>query len=120
MHRPQESRAPGRVFTILIALAAACLGAPLAAQSRDSSLRAQGTPLQPSCCSIVRVDTMTSVVTARETATGYTFRFVVKTRRVLRALRIGQSIWADFTTSTVKLHPTDAKPCCGIMPQETS
>jgi hypothetical protein len=105
---------------ILIAVAAACLSAPLAAQSRDPSLRVQGTPSPPSCCSIVRVDTVTSIVTARETATGYTFRFAVKTRRVLRALRIGQSIWADFTTSTVKLNPTDAKPCCGIMPQETS
>ena len=108
-----------RVFTILIAVAGACLAAPLAAQTRDPSLRVQGTPAPPSCCSIVRVDTMTSVVTARETATGYTFRFVVKTRRVLRTLRIGQSIWADFTTSTVKLKPTDAKPCCGIVPQET-
>ena len=105
---------------ILIAVAAACFSAPLVAQSRDPSLRIQGTPSQPSCCSIVRIDTMTSIVTARETATGYTFRFSVKTRRVLRALRIGQSIWADFTTSTVKLKPTDAKPCCGIMPQETS
>lgn len=106
-----------RACTILIAVAVACLSAPLEAQSRDTSLKVQGTPT-PSCCSIVRVDTTKSVVTARETATGYTFRFVVKTRRVLRALRIGQPIWADFTTNTVKLQPTDAKPCCGIMPQE--
>ena len=108
-----------RVYTILVAVAAACLSEPLAAQSRDTSLRVQGTPSHPSCCSIVRVDTTKSVATAREIATGYTFRFVVRTRRVLRALRIGQPIWADFTTNTVKLQPTDAKPCCGIMPQET-
>ena len=109
-----------RVYTILVAVIALCLGEPLAAQSRDTSLKVQGTPSPPSCCSIVRVDTMTSVVTARETSTGYTFRFVVKTRRVLRALRIGQPIWVDFTANTVKLKPTDAKPCCGIMPQEGS
>jgi len=109
-----------RVYTVLIAVAVGCLSEPLAAQSRDTSVKVQGTPAQPSCCAIVRVDTTKSVVTARETATGYTFRFVVRTRRVLRALRIGQPIWADFTTNTVKLKPTDAKPCCGIVPPETS
>jgi hypothetical protein len=108
-----------RVYTLLIAVAALCLGQPLAAQSRDTSLKVQGAPSPPSCCSIVRVDTTKSVVTAREIATGYTFRFAVRTRRVLRALRIGQPIWADFTTNTVKLQPTDDKPCCGILPQET-
>ena len=108
-----------RLYAVLLAVAMACLGAPLAAQSRDTSLKVQGTPAAPSCCSIVRVDTTTSVVTAREIATGYTFRFLVKTRRVVRALRIGQPIWADFTTNTVRLQPTDPKPCCGIMPQET-
>lgn len=108
-----------RGYTMRIAVALACLSAPLAAQSRDASLKVQGTPAQPSCCSIVRVDTTKALVTARETATGYTFRFAVKTRRVLRTLRIGQPVWADFTTNTVKLKSTDDTPCCAIMPQET-
>ena len=108
-----------RFHIMLIAVALVCFGEPLAAQSRDTSLKVQGTPSPPSCCSIVRIDTTKSVVTARETATGYTFRFVVRTRPVLRALRIGQPIWADFTTNSVKLKATDAKPCCGIMSQET-
>lgn len=108
-----------RVCCLLVAVALACLGEPASAQSPDTSVILQDAPLPPSCCSVVRIDTTKAIVTARETATGYTFRFAVKTRRVLRALRIGQPIWPDFASNTVKLKPTDAAPCCGIVPQET-
>jgi hypothetical protein len=105
--------------TIMSAIIGVCLAQPALAQARDTSVTAQGAPAQPSCCSIVRIDTAHSIVTARETATGYTFRFEVKARRLRRTLKIGQPIWADFTTNTVKLRSTDATPCCGIVPQET-
>jgi hypothetical protein len=107
------------VCLALVAVALVCLAEPVPAQSRDASLQSQGALTQPSCCSIVRIDTTTSIVTARETATGYTFRFAVRTRRALRALRIGQPVWADFTSNTVKLKATDDTPCCGILPPET-
>lgn len=74
----------------------------------------------PACCSIVRIDTDRSIITARETATGFTFRFAVKTRRLLGTLKIGQPVWADFAGKSVKLKATDIAPCCGIVePQET-
>lgn len=88
------------------------------AQSPDPSVKTPSAPRLPACCSIVRIDSARSIVTARETATGYTFRFAVKPRRLLRTLRIGQPIWADFTTKTVKLK-ANATPCCGIVPQES-
>jgi hypothetical protein len=69
----------------------------------------------PACCSIVRIGPAASVVTARETATGFTFRFTVKNRRVLATLKIGQPVWADFAAKTVKLKATDATPCCAIV-----
>lgn len=119
MQSPQGSARLARVHWILIMLAAAVLNGPLGAQSRDTSSKQQATPA-PSCCSIVRVDTINAVVTAREIATGYTFTFSVKSRRTLRGLRIGQPVWADFTTNTVRLKPTDVTPCCGILPREMS
>ena len=69
----------------------------------------------PACCSIVRVQPGASVVTARETATGFTFRFTVKNRRVLAGLKIGQPVWADFAAKTVKLKATDSTACCTIV-----
>jgi hypothetical protein len=88
------------------------------AQSRDSANVVRAATQQsavPACCRVVRVDAERSLVTARETATGYTFRFALKSRRVLDALKIGQPVWADFTAKTVKLKATDASPCCGIV-----
>jgi hypothetical protein len=67
------------------------------------------------CCSIVRVQPGASIVTARETATGFTFRFTVKNRRVLAGLKIGQPVWADFAAKTVKLKATDSTACCAIV-----
>ena len=68
----------------------------------------------PACCTIVRIDTDRSIITARETATGFTFRFALKTRRLLATLKIGQPVWADFASKTVKLKATDSTPCCVI------
>lgn len=69
----------------------------------------------PACCSIVRIETAKSLVTARETATGFTFRFTVKNRRLLATLKISQPVWADFAAKTVKLRATDIAPCCAIV-----
>jgi hypothetical protein len=88
------------------------------AQSRDSSQKALSSVdsiTTPACCSIVRIETAQSLVTARETATGFTFRFTVKSRRLLATLKISQPVWADFAAKTVKLKATDATSCCAIV-----
>jgi hypothetical protein len=69
----------------------------------------------PACCSIVRIEPAASIVTARETATGFTFRFSVKGRRMLAALKIGQPVWADFAAKKVKLKASDTTACCAIV-----
>ncbi|HEY7566226.1 MAG TPA: hypothetical protein VH762_01535 [Gemmatimonadaceae bacterium] len=87
-------------------------------QSRDSlktpmdSVAAVGTP---ACCSIVRIEPSRSLVTARETATGFTFHFELKNRRRMASLKIGQPVWADFAAKTVKLKATDSTACCAIV-----
>src|SRR5688572_7784248 len=105
---------------VLLALGALAAMPNMAlSQSRDSITPTKpGTvaPVAPpACCTIVRIETPKSLVTARETATGFTFRFAVKTRRLLSALKIGQPVWADFAAKTVKLKATDAQPCCAIV-----
>ena len=86
-------------------------------QSRDSLTRpGSAVPSAPAaCCAIVRIDTAKSLVTVRETATGFTFRFAVKTRRLLGALKVGQPVWADFAAKTVKLKSADTVACCSII-----
>lgn len=83
-----------------------------AARARPSAVLQAETP---ACCSIVRIDSQRSIVTARETATGFTFRFAVKTRRLLDTLKVGQPVWVDFAAKAVKLKATDATPCCAIV-----
>lgn len=69
-------------------------------------------PAQP-CCSIMAVDAATGIVTATETATGRVFRFEVKDAALLKSLKLGQKVSADFGTSKVRIH--GAEPCCSIV-----
>lgn len=64
------------------------------------------------CCGIVGIDAATGVVTARVTATGASFQFRVTDTRMLRTLRVGQGVFANFRTRQVSVD--GATPCCGI------
>ena len=103
-----------------------CLLSPVSAQAqvRDTVPKkerpdAVARSASPACCAIVRIDLERSVVTARETATGFTFRFQVKARRLLGTLKVGHPVWADFSARSVKLRATDATPCCAIVTEGT-
>ena len=78
---------------------------PVQAQARDTT----------HCCTVVRVDTKRGIVTARETATGYTFSVEVKKRKVISALRIGDKVWADFGAKKVRLEAAGDSLCCAIV-----
>ena len=69
-------------------------------------------PQEP-CCNVTAVDPATGIVTATETATGRVFRFEVKNAALLRSLKVGQKVFADFGSSKVRIHP--AEPCCNII-----
>ena len=110
-------------FLLIVGCAAgAACAVPNAArsQSRDTAA-AKARPnttapvATPACCSVVRIDAKQSLVSARETATGFTFRFTVKSRRLLATLKISQPVWADFAAKTVKLKAEDIQPCCAIV-----
>ena len=67
------------------------------------------------CCTVVRVDSRRGIVTARETATGYTFNIEVKNRKHLAALKVGHKVWANFAAKKVRLEPAGDSLCCPIL-----
>lgn len=71
--------------------------------------------LSEPCCNIVAIDIKRGIVTARETATGFTFRIEVKNKRHLAALKVGTKVWADFGARKVRLEVAGVAPCCNIL-----
>lgn len=94
-------------FVTISACVAVAVGAAPArahAQARDPA----------PCCMVVRVDTAHAIVTARETATGFTFRVEVRAKRALASLKVGDKVWANFTAKKVRLAAGDSL-CCPIL-----
>jgi len=46
---------------------------------------------------------------------GRTFQFTVKDAVVLKGLKVGQAIYADFTTLKVSVNPDGVAPCCSLV-----
>jgi len=46
---------------------------------------------------------------------GRTFQFTVKDAAVLKGLKVGQAIYADFKTMKVSVQPAGAQPCCSLV-----
>lgn len=72
------------------------------------------------CCGIVSIDARTGLVTAREITkpaepVGRTFQFEVKDKTLLKGLKVGQAVYADFTGMKVSLKPASETPCCNIV-----
>ena len=61
------------------------------------------------CCSVTSID-KDGQITARETRGARTFEFQVEDRALLRALRVGAPVYANFNTRQVSLD--GKKPCC--------
>ncbi len=65
------------------------------------------------CCTVTAIEAASGVVSARETASGRVFTFSARDRNVLRGLRIGAPVYANFHTKQVSL---DGKTgCCTIL-----
>lgn len=62
------------------------------------------------CCSITNI--AGGLVTAKETATGKTFQFQVTDPALMKSLRVGQKVYADFGTQRVSVD--GVQPCCSI------
>lgn len=62
------------------------------------------------CCHVSAIDARTGIATAKETATGRTFQFKLSDASLLRQLRPGSPVYANFRTKQVSL---DGKTPCG-------
>jgi Cu/Ag efflux protein CusF len=105
-------------FGIAVILMISGMGQPLSAQvsggpgkltPRKLSSPAPATP----CCGITAIDTNTGMVTAQEHATGKTFHFKVTDTAVLKSLKVGQGVYANFAASQVSVD--NLTPCCNIV-----
>jgi hypothetical protein len=105
-----------KLFLLAMCLVMA-VPASSAAQQTGTAKTRQPDSAAP-CCSIVAIDVKTMTVTARETASGYTFKFKITDKKLLESLKVAEKIWADFTTKTIRLKKFDAAPCCNILPAQ--
>lgn len=64
------------------------------------------------CCSITTIDAASGVVTAKITASGNVFEFKARNPATLSALRVGQSVQANFANNQVSLDGRTV--CCTI------
>jgi hypothetical protein len=65
------------------------------------------------CCSITAVDSRTGLVTGKENATGRTFQFQAGNAALLKLLRPGTQVYANFTAKQVSLDGRNS--CCQIV-----
>ncbi|HXM96143.1 MAG TPA: GH25 family lysozyme [Candidatus Dormibacteraeota bacterium] len=105
-------------FGTAIAITILIMGQPLYAQNPrptqvpNRQALAAPTP-QTACCTITAIDTSTGVVTAKENATGKIFQFKVTDAALLRSLKVGQGVYANFSMKQVSLDGSTV--CCSII-----
>ena len=68
-----------------------------------------GTP----CCSVTAVDVKTGIVTAKNTATGETFKFRLVEAAQIGNIKVGDKVSTDFQTRQVTVH--SFQPAEGIL-----
>jgi len=66
------------------------------------------------CCAITSINA-NGRVTAKQLAGKRVFQFQVTDQTILRSLRVGQQVHADFTAMKVSVQPDGADPCCFIV-----
>lgn len=66
----------------------------------------------PACCAVTAIDARSASVTAKENASGRLFQFHVANAALLRSLRIGAPVYANFSRKQVSLDARSA--CCTI------
>lgn len=69
------------------------------------------------CCGITAINIKSGLVTAVDETTGKTFQFKVGDRALLKGLKIGQKVAADFDSGMVSVDPSvnPVEACCNIV-----
>lgn len=104
------------IFTVLlIGLAGMSFPALAAEPVSGQKLRDKLTPATP-INDVVAIDAKTGIVTARDQTTGKTFKFQVNDKAMLRGLRAGDAVDANFAAGQVAIRKHGSEPCCAIVP----
>ncbi len=101
-----------RVACAVFILAGFSVFATLLVPQANAQVAKMQPPAAPPCCNIKSINAQTGIVTAVEKATGRSFQFSVKDQALLKGLRVGQSVSADFNSGMVTIY--GASPCCEI------
>ncbi|HWH51228.1 MAG TPA: hypothetical protein VN651_06765 [Gemmatimonadaceae bacterium] len=72
------------------------------------ALSAQSLP----CCSITAINAAAGVVTGKVTSNASTFQFKIANKQTLAGVKVGQAVYANFTTHQVSLDGRSA--CCTV------
>ena len=67
------------------------------------------------CCNVTGVNNKTAVVTATDRASGKSFSFKVNDKAMLKGLKTGDPVTANFASGQVSLPKHGASPCCSII-----
>lgn len=76
------------------------------------ALASSGDAQSKPCCTVVSIDARAGLISAKVTASGQTFQFKVASPLMTRTLRVGQAVYANFSTNQVSLD--GRTQCCAI------
>lgn len=96
-----------KTYALLLAL-----WAYLPAAGEAQAQRTKSSTDQEPCCNIIAINVAQATAVARDKA-GKSFQFQVKDRALLKSLRVGQAVSADFATGQVTV--SGIAPCCAIV-----
>lgn len=65
---------------------------------------------------VTAINAKTGIVTARDTTSGKTFKFTVNDKAMLKGLKVGDAVQADFAAGQVAIQKYGGQPCCNIVP----
>jgi len=100
-------------FAFAITITVLTMGQPLYAQINQKLSTRVPRTLPAPCCAITAINTSTGVVTAKVNANGNIFQFKVTNAALLNSLKVGQGIYANFTSKQVSLDGNTV--CCAII-----
>lgn len=104
------------ILTALIAaLFGMCVTAFAAEPINKQNLRDKAKQGEP-CCNVVAIDAKTGIVSARDKTTGKTFKFNVSDKAMLKGLKAGDAVQANFAAGQVAIKKYSVEPCCNIVP----
>ncbi|MEK7871008.1 MAG: hypothetical protein AAB244_01330 [Nitrospirota bacterium] len=92
-----------KMFFLLVAVCIVSFGHAKQVEAGEAAIN---------CCDITTIDLKSGLVTSTETTSGKVFHFKVSDQKLLKNLKIGDKVSADFNGGKVAV--LGLSPCCNI------